>query len=72
MTKRKKNPNMEDKLNYSVFWSEEDGEYVATTELFPSLSWFANDPVEALAGLYVLVIEILKDIEKETNHEVPE
>jgi hypothetical protein len=37
---------------YRVAWSVEDGEHVATVAEFPSLSWLAATPVEALAGLY--------------------
>jgi hypothetical protein len=36
---------------YRVAWSAEDGEHVATVAEFPSLSWLAPTPVEALAGL---------------------
>jgi hypothetical protein len=36
---------------YRVAWSVEDGEHVATVAEFPSLSWLAPTPVEALAGL---------------------
>jgi hypothetical protein len=36
-------------------WSEEDGEFVATTPAYPSLSWLAPTPIEALAGLVELV-----------------
>ena len=36
---------------YHVRWSKEDGEYVATTDSFPSLSWLDPSPVGALAGL---------------------
>ena len=36
---------------YRVVWSVEDGEHVATVAEFPSLSWLAPTPVEALAGL---------------------
>jgi len=40
---------------YSVKWSPEDGEWVATVAEFPSLSWLAPDPQAALAGLAALV-----------------
>lgn len=36
---------------FRVHWSEEDEEYVATCPDFPSLSWLAPGPVEALKGL---------------------
>lgn len=41
---------------FTVAYSAEDGEWVATVAGMPSLSWLAEDPVEALRGL-VEVIE---------------
>ena len=41
---------------YTVHWSAEDGEYVATVEGQSLLSWLDPDPTAALAGL-VAVIE---------------
>lgn len=40
---------------YRVAWSEEDGEYVATTDGMASLSYLAPDAVDALAGLIRLM-----------------
>jgi predicted RNase H-like HicB family nuclease len=37
--------------SFKVVWSNEDSEYVATVEQYPSLSWLAKTPVEALQGL---------------------
>jgi hypothetical protein len=37
--------------NYSVRWSVEDNEYVATCDTHPSLSWLDPDPLVALKGL---------------------
>jgi predicted RNase H-like HicB family nuclease len=47
---------------YRVTWSVEDGEHVATVAEFPSLSWLAPTPVEALAGLADVVREVLTDL----------
>jgi predicted HicB family RNase H-like nuclease len=47
---------------YRVAWSVEDGEHVATVAEFPSLSWLAGTPVEALAGLADAVREVLADM----------
>lgn len=47
---------------YRVTWSAEDGEHVATVAEFPSLSWLAPTPVEALAGLADVVRDILTDL----------
>ena len=47
---------------YRVVWSVEDGEHVATVAEFPSLSWLAPTPVEALAGLAEVVRDVLTDL----------
>ena len=47
---------------YRVAWSAEDGEHVATVAEFPSLSWLAPTPVEALAGLANVVRDVLADL----------
>lgn len=47
---------------YRVAWSVEDGEHVATVAEFPSLSWLAPTPVEALAGLAGVVRDVLADL----------
>ncbi|MGA2826716.1 MAG: type II toxin-antitoxin system HicB family antitoxin [Streptosporangiaceae bacterium] len=47
---------------YRVAWSVEDGEHVATVAEFPSLSWLAPTPVEALAGLANVVRDVLADL----------
>src|SRR5579871_6120719 len=44
---------------YRVTWSAEDGEHVATVAEFPSLSWLAPTPAEALAGLADIVRDVL-------------
>jgi len=36
---------------YHVFFSEDDGEWVATVDGEPFLSWLAPDPIDALTGL---------------------
>jgi predicted RNase H-like HicB family nuclease len=47
---------------YRVAWSVEDGEHVATVAEFPSLSWLAATPVEALSGLADVVRDVLADL----------
>jgi len=42
--------------------SAEDGEHVATVAEFPSLSWLAPTPVEALQGLADVVRDVLTDL----------
>jgi predicted HicB family RNase H-like nuclease len=47
---------------YRVAWSAEDDEHVATVAEFPSLSWLASTPVEALSGLADLVRDVVADL----------
>jgi hypothetical protein len=47
---------------YRVAWSVEDGEHVATVAEFPSLSWLAPAPVEALTGLADVVRDVPADL----------
>lgn len=47
---------------YRVAWSVEDEEHVATVAEFPSLSWLAPTPVEALTGLFDLVRDVIADL----------
>lgn len=49
-------------IPYSVKWSEEDNEFVATTPEFPSLSWLDADEGVAVEGLKNLVAEVRKDL----------
>lgn len=43
-----------------VRWSEEDGEYVGLHRGYPSLSWLAPTPTEALRGIRTLVDQIIE------------
>jgi predicted HicB family RNase H-like nuclease len=56
---------------YRVAWSAEDGEHVATVAEFPSMSWLAASPVEALAGLADAVRDVLTDL-AESDEPIPE
>jgi predicted HicB family RNase H-like nuclease len=47
---------------YRVTWSGEDNEFVATCIEFPSLSWLAPSPVEALMGIQNVVAEAIADM----------
>ena len=40
---------------YKVTWSVEDEDYVGTCYAFPSLSWLAPTPEEAMSGICKLV-----------------
>ena len=52
-----------DYYTYRVTWSEEDSEHVGLCAEFPSLSWLASTPEEALAGIRKLVADVLTDLE---------
>lgn len=43
---------------FTVAWSSEDGEYVATHSAYPSLSWLDENPTSALRGLVNIMDEI--------------
>ena len=51
-----------DRYTYRVTWSEEDGEYVGLCAEFPSLSWLADAPEEALKGIRQVVAEVVNDL----------
>ena len=52
----------DDRYTYRVTWSEEDEEYVGLCAEFPSLSWLAASPEEALAGIRSVVAEASADM----------
>ena len=52
-----------DRYTYRVTWSEEDAEYVGLCVEFPSLSWLAMGPEEALQGIRQVVAEVVADLE---------
>ena len=52
-----------DRFTYRVTWSEEDDEYVGLCAEFPSLSWLAASPEEALAGIRAVVAEAVADMQ---------
>ncbi len=51
-----------DKYTYRVMWSEEDEEFVGLCTEFPSLSWLASTPDEALKGIRSVVKECIHDM----------
>lgn len=60
-----------DRYTYRVTWSEEDQEHVGLCVEFPSLSWLAEDPEEALKGVRQLVRDCVDDL-RQNNEAVPE
>ncbi|MEE1620486.1 type II toxin-antitoxin system HicB family antitoxin [Zafaria sp. Z1313] len=55
-------PSIVAHYRYSVVWSPEDEEFLATVAEFPSLSWMEADQIEALQGLENLVREVVHDM----------
>jgi predicted HicB family RNase H-like nuclease len=49
-----------DHYTYRVTWFEEDKEYVGLCAEFPSLSWLASSPEEALSGIRAVVADVVK------------
>lgn len=60
-----------DRYTYRVTWSEEDGEYVGLCAEFPSLSWLAGTPEEALQGIRQVVADVVADMQA-NGEAVPE
>ena len=48
---------------YAIRWSEEDQEWVATCDKFPSLSWLAGSPTAALVRLVKMVRDTAADLQ---------
>ena len=59
-----------DRYTYRVTWSEEDEEYLGLCAEFPSLSWLADNPEEALQGIRQVVADVVADLEA-NNESVP-
>ncbi|MBP3086286.1 hypothetical protein [Mycolicibacterium fortuitum] len=47
---------------YEAQWSDEEGEFVGLATEFPSRSFLAPTPSEALAGIKSLVADVLRDM----------
>jgi len=60
-----------DRYTYRVTWSEEDEEYVGLCVEYPSLSWLAPTPQEALEGIRQVVADVVADMESNEDR-VPE
>ena len=56
---------------YRVIWSDEDEQYVGLCAEFPSLSWLASSPEEALRGILRVAAKVVKDM-KVNDEPVPE
>jgi predicted HicB family RNase H-like nuclease len=60
-----------DRYTYRVSWSPEDEEHVALCAEFPSLSWLAATPEDALEGIRRVVASAVKDMQS-AGEVVPE
>ena len=60
-----------DRYTYRVTWSEADGEHVGLCAEFPSLSWLADSPEEALKGIRSVVADVVADMQAE-GEKLPE
>jgi predicted HicB family RNase H-like nuclease len=56
-----------DHYTYRMTWSPEDQEHIGLCTEFPSLSWLAASPEEALGGIRQLVSDTLDDLR--SNHD---
>ncbi|MBX3060983.1 MAG: toxin-antitoxin system HicB family antitoxin [Anaerolineae bacterium] len=61
----------QDRYTYRVTWSAEDMEYVGLCAEFPSLSWLAGTPEDALQGIRQVVAEVVADMTT-NNESIPE
>ena len=61
---------MADHYTYRITWSAEDEEHMGLCAEFPSLSWLAPTPGEALSGIRGLVSGVLADMQ--ANGESPQ
>lgn len=60
-----------DHYSYRVIWSEEDNEHIGLCAEFPSLSWLAATPEDALHGVRKVVADVIEDM-KNNGEPVPE
>lgn len=68
---KKKAATESNRYTYRVVWSEEDAQCVGLCAEFPSLSWLAPTPEEALRGIHKTVTDVVKDM-KTSGERVPE
>jgi predicted RNase H-like HicB family nuclease len=51
--------------SFQVFWSEEDGNYIAIVPEFRSVSAFGDTPEEALSAVQIALEMVIEDYEEE-------
>ena len=59
-----------DHYTYHVNWSPEDGAHVGLCVEFPSLSWLAGSPQDALAGIRKVVATVVNEMQGK-GEEIP-
>jgi len=59
------------RYTYRVIWSDEDEQFVGLCAEFPSLSWLASSPDEALRVMLKVAAKVVKDM-KANGEPVPE
>ena len=64
-------PSTVAQYRYSIQWSPEDQEFVATVLEFPSLSWLDEDQFEALRGIERLVADVIDEL-TQSGEQVPQ
>lgn len=52
-----------DHYTYRVTWSAEDNEHIGLCAEFPSLSWLAKSPEDALKGIRKVVADVAADMQ---------
>ena len=55
---------------YRVTWSNEDNEHVGLCTEFPSLSFLAKAPENALKGIRDVVYDVTKDMKKSNERKL--
>ncbi|MCI2148650.1 type II toxin-antitoxin system HicB family antitoxin [Bifidobacterium crudilactis] len=53
------------RYSYRIQWSDEDDEFVATVAELPSLSWLADNEIDALRGIHTVVDEALETLSED-------
>ncbi len=59
-----------DHYTYRVTWSPDDSEHVGLCIEFPSLSWLAQTPEDALSGIRKIVAKVVSDM-RSNGEQIP-
>jgi predicted HicB family RNase H-like nuclease len=59
-----------DHYTYRVTWSPDDSEHVGLCIEFPSLSWLAQTPEDALSGIRKIVAQVVSDM-RSNGEQIP-